>query len=229
MTTKVIAFDADDTLWVNEPYFQETEKIFCKLMDNYLPPAETSRELLKTELKNISLYGFGVKSFVLSMIETAARVSDGQANMELAGKIIEMGQVLLRKPVELLDGVKEVLQELNGTYYLVLATKGDLLDQERKLQKSGLDKYFHHIEIMSDKKEEDYRKLFKRLNCRPEHFLMVGNSYKSDILPVLELGGYAIYIPYHTTWVHEQADEEIESPNCYKINCFSELITLLKK
>lgn len=229
MTTKVIAFDADDTLWVNEPYFQETEKIFCKLMDNYLPPAETSRELLKTELKNISLYGFGVKSFVLSMIETAARVSDGQADMELAGKIIEMGQVLLRKPVELLDGVKEVLQELNGTYYLVLATKGDLLDQERKLQKSGLDKYFHHIEIMSDKKEEDYRKLFKRLNCRPEHFLMVGNSYKSDILPVLELGGYAIYIPYHTTWAHEQADEEIESPNCYKINCFSELITLLKK
>ncbi len=229
MTTKVIAFDADDTLWVNEPYFQETEKIFCKLMDNYLPPAETSRELLKTELKNISLYGFGVKSFVLSMIETAARVSDGQANMELAGKIIEMGQVLLRKPVELLDGVKEVLQELNGTYYLVLATKGDLLDQERKLQKSGLDKYFHHIEIMSDKKEEDYRKLFKRLNCRPEHFMMVGNSYKSDILPVLELGGYAIYIPYHTTWAHEQADEEIESPNCYKINCFSELITLLKK
>ncbi|MDD2642254.1 MAG: HAD family hydrolase [Bacteroidales bacterium] len=229
MTTKVIAFDADDTLWVNEPYFQETEKIFCKLMDNYLPPAETSRELLKTELKNISLYGFGVKSFVLSMIETAARVSDGQANMELAGKIIEMGQVLLRKPVELLDGVKEVLQELNGTYYLVLATKGDLLDQERKLQKSGLDKYFHHIEIMSDKKEEDYRKLFKRLNCRPEHFLMVGNSYKSDILPVLELGGYAIYIPYHTTWAHEQADEEIESPNCCKINCFSELITLLKK
>ena len=229
MTTKVIAFDADDTLWVNEPYFQETEKIFCKLMDIYLPPAETSRELLKTELKNISLYGFGVKSFVLSMIETAARVSDGQANMELAGKIIEMGQVLLRKPVELLDGVKEVLQELNGTYYLVLATKGDLLDQERKLQKSGLDKYFHHIEIMSDKKEEDYRKLFKRLNCRPEHFMMVGNSYKSDILPVLELGGYAIYIPYHTTWAHEQADEEIESPNCYKINCFSELITLLKK
>lgn len=229
MTTKVIAFDADDTLWVNEPYFQETEKIFCKLMDNYLPPAETSRELLKTELKNISLYGFGVKSFVLSMIETAARVSDGQADMELAGKIIEMGQVLLRKPVELLDGVKEVLQELNGTYYLVLATKGDLLDQERKLQKSGLDKYFHHIEIMSDKKEEDYRKLFKRLNCRPEHFLMVGNSYKSDILPVLELGGYAIYIPYHTTWAHEQADEEFESPNCYKINCFSELITLLKK
>ncbi|HPS24934.1 MAG TPA: HAD family hydrolase [Bacteroidales bacterium] len=229
MTTKVIAFDADDTLWVNEPYFQETEKIFCKLMDNYLPPAETSRELLKTELKNISLYGFGVKSFVLSMIETAARVSDGQADMELAGKIIEMGQALLRKPVELLDGVKEVLQELNGTYYLVLATKGDLLDQERKLQKSGLDKYFHHIEIMSDKKEEDYRKLFKRLNCRPEHFLMVGNSYKSDILPVLELGGYAIYIPYHTTWAHEQADEEIESPNCYKINCFSELITLLKK
>jgi putative hydrolase of the HAD superfamily len=229
MTTKVIAFDADDTLWVNEPYFQETEKIFCKLMDNYLPPAETSRELLKTELKNISLYGFGVKSFVLSMIETAARVSDGQANMELAGKIIEMGQAILRKPVELLDGVKEVLQELNGTYYLVLATKGDLLDQERKLQKSGLDKYFHHIEIMSDKKEEDYRKLFKRLNCRPEHFLMVGNSYKSDILPVLELGGYAIYIPYHTTWAHEQANEEIESPNCYKINCFSELITLLKK
>ena len=213
MTTKVIAFDADDTLWVNEPYFQETEKIFCKLMDNYLPPAETSRELLKTELKNISLYGFGVKSFVLSMIETAARVSDGQANMELAGKIIEMGQVLLRKPVELLDGVKEVLQELNGTYYLVLATKGDLLDQERKLQKSGLDKYFHHIEIMSDKKEEDYRKLFKRLNCRPEHFLMVGNSYKSDILPVLELGGYAIYIPYHTTWAHEQADEELGSPH----------------
>ena len=166
---------------------------------------------------------------MLSMIETAARVSDGQANMELAGKIIEMGQVLLRKPVELLDGVKEVLQELNGTYYLVLATKGDLLDQERKLQKSGLDKYFHHIEIMSDKKEEDYRKLFKRLNCRPEHFLMVGNSYKSDILPVLELGGYAIYIPYHTTWAHELADEEFESPNCYKINCFSELITLLKK
>ncbi|NOR88220.1 MAG: HAD hydrolase-like protein [Bacteroidales bacterium] len=224
---KTIAFDADDTLWVNETYYRETERKFEELLQDYLPPQSVTKILLQTEIKNLPLYGYGVKGFVLSMIETMIKISNKQANLQLVEKIIELGKELINKPIILLDGVEEILQKLNGNYRLVLATKGDLLDQERKLIKSGLEKHFHHIEIMSDKKVSDYQKLVKHLDCKAAHFLMIGNSLKSDIIPVLEIGGHAIHVPYHTTWLHEMVDGDIDNPNFYEVEGILEIINLL--
>jgi putative hydrolase of the HAD superfamily len=168
------------------------------------------KELYRTEIANLSLYGYGIKGFMLSMIETALRISGEKMPIALVEKIIQIGQEMLGKPVDLLPGVREVLQSLQGKYRIVLATKGDLVDQERKLQKSGLEGFFHHIEIMSEKRASDYEKLIKHLDIQASEFLMIGNSLKSDILPVLELGGYGIHVPFHTTWVHEQVDHEVK-------------------
>jgi len=221
---KVIAFDADDTLWHNEAYFQEAEKKFCALLENYLPQHTVARELLQTEIKNISLYGYGIKAFMLSMIETAIRITDKSIPNEAIEKIIEYGQEILTKPVDLMDGVEDVLHQLKGKYRLVMATKGDLLDQERKLKKSGLDHYFHHIEIMSEKKEDDFRKLIKHLDIPSEQFAMIGNSLKSDILPVLNLGGYGFHIPYHVTWAHERVETQIENEKFKELASIHELL-----
>ncbi|QIY90143.1 HAD family hydrolase [Chryseobacterium gallinarum] len=222
-----IAFDADDTLWINEPYFQEAEKEFCTLLEDYLPQHSVSQELFKTEMQNLHLYGYGVKGFMLCMIETVGRVTDNTAPLELVNKVIQLGQDLLRKPVVLLDGVTETLESLKGKYRLVVATKGDLLDQERKLKNSGLQDFFHHIEIMSDKKEHDYNKLLKHLDCSPENFLMLGNSIKSDILPVLEIGGNAAHIPYHVTWSHEQHDVHLKHEHFMELESIDEIIKYL--
>lgn len=220
---KIIAFDADDTLWINEPYFQDTENKFCALLEDFLPHHTVSQELFKTEMQNLELYGYGVKAFILSMIETISRVTDNKASIELVYKTIQLGKEILEHPLELLEGVENLLAELYGKYRLVMATKGDLLDQERKLVKSGLEKYFHHIEIMSDKRMTDYQKLIKHLDCKPEDFLMIGNSIKSDVLPVLELGGHAIHVPYHTTWAYEQVSQKIELPNFIQVNKISDI------
>ncbi len=224
---KVIAFDADDTLWHNESYFQETEKKFCVLLENYLPQHTIARELLQTEIKNISLYGYGIKAFMLSMIETAIRITDKTIPNDAIEKIIEYGQDILNKPVDLMDGVESVLQQLKGKYRLVMATKGDLLDQERKLKKSGLENYFHHIEIMSEKKEEDFKKLIKHLDIPPTQFAMIGNSLKSDIVPVLNLGGHAFHIPYHVTWAHERVETQIVNENFKEISSIHEILNYL--
>jgi len=224
---KVIAFDADDTLWHNESYFQETEKKFFVLLENYLPQHTIARELLQTEIKNIRLYGYGIKAFMLSMIETAIRITDKSVPNEAIEKIIVFGQELLNKPVDLMDGVEDVLHQLKGKYRLVMATKGDLLDQERKLQKSGLENYFHHIEIMSEKKEDDFRKLIKHLDIPPEQFAMIGNSLKSDIVPVLNLGGHGFHIPYHVTWAHERVETQIDNEKFKEISSIQELLNYL--
>jgi len=226
---QVIAFDADDTLWINEPYFQETERAFCDLLQDYLPHHTVSQELFKTEMKNLHLYGYGVKGFILCMIETIARVSQGTASFALIDQAIALGQELLQKPIELLPGVEETLEHLKGRYKLVMATKGDLLDQERKLKKSGLEAYFHHIEIMSDKQILDYQKLLKHLDCKPEHFLMIGNSIKSDIIPVLELGGHAFHIPYYITWAHEHREHHLEHPHFNTLERLHDILQYLDK
>jgi putative hydrolase of the HAD superfamily len=210
---KVIAFDADDTLWVNEPNYQETEKKFCNMLEDYLPHHTVSRELLATEIQNVPHYGYGVKSFVLSMIETAIKISDNTIGVDAIQKIMLLGKEMLAKPIELIEGVEDVLKALNGSYRLVMATKGDLLDQEKKLINSGLEKYFHHTEIVSEKKDPNYRKLIKHLDIPPHKFLMIGNSLKSDILPVLNIGGYAFHVPYHTTWEFEKIEKHIEHEN----------------
>lgn len=224
---KVIAFDADDTLWINEPYFQETEKKFCQLLEDYLPQHTVERELLKTEIKNLPLYGYGIKGFMLSMIETALSVSNKTIGIEIVEKIVEYGKELLGRPVEVFDEVEEVLNKLKDRYRLVVATKGDLLDQERKLKNSGIDHYFHHIEIMSDKREADYLKLIKHLDIPPSEFVMVGNSLKSDVLPVLEIGGHAFHIPYHTTWAHEIVEHTIDHPNFKELAHIKDVLSFL--
>ena len=224
---KVIAFDAVDTLWINEPYFQETEKKFCQLLEDYLPQHTVERELLKTEIKNLPLYGYGIKGFMLSMIETALSVSNKTIEIEIVEKIVEYGKELLGRPVEVFDEVEEVLNKLKDRYRLVVATKGDLLDQERKLKNSGIDHYFHHIEIMSDKREADYLKLIKHLDIPPSEFVMVGNSLKSDVLPVLEIGGHAFHIPYHTTWAHEIVEHTIDHPNFKELAHIKDVLSFL--
>jgi putative hydrolase of the HAD superfamily len=221
---KVIAFDADDTLWDNELFFQEAEHKFCALLEDYLPQHEVSKELLRTEIKNISLYGYGIKAFMLSMIETATRISNQNIKANTIDTIISYGQELLEKPVTLIDSVEEVLKTLKPRYRLVMATKGDLIDQERKLKKSGLAPYFHHIEIMSEKKEPDFEKLIKHLDILPEEFMMIGNSIKSDILPVLSLGGHGIHVPYHITWEHEKAESSFDHKNYKQVKKINEVL-----
>ena len=227
MDIKVIAFDADDTLWVNEPYFQETEKKFCVLMEEFLPAHTLSRELLKIEIENLGLYGYGIKGYILSMIEAAIKVSDGNISVAAIEKIIGFGKELLNEPIELLDNVKEVLEALKDRYRIVVATKGDLLDQERKLRKSGLSHYFHHIEVMSEKGEDDYRKLIKHLDISAPEFMMIGNSLKSDVIPVLNIGGHAIHVPYHTTWAHEHVETKLEHANFRHAGHLQEVLGML--
>ena len=225
---KVIGFDADDTLWVNEPFYQDVEKEFCQIMKPYLTEKETSEELFKTEMQNLEIYGYGAKGFLLAMIETALRATKGKITSEEINRIFEIGKSLLAMPIQLLDGVENVLQKLQGQYKLILVTKGDLLDQERKLLKSGLIDYFHHIEIMSDKHENNYKKLLAHLDIQPEEFLMVGNSIKSDILPVINIGAKAVHIPFEVTWQHESNHSTPDSETFITISEISEILNLLK-
>ncbi len=229
MPIKVIAFDADDTLWVNEPFFREAEERFASMLEDFMPHHSIMKELYHTEIENLGLYGYGIKGFMLSMIETATRITDQKMPLGMIEKILEIGKEMLAKPVELIPGVENVLKELNGDYRIVMATKGDLVDQERKLKKSGLDSHFHHIDIMSDKKVADFVKLIRRLEVAPEEFIMLGNSLKSDILPVLEIGGHAIHIPFHMTWLHEQIDHEINHEKFYQVEHIGEVVDLIRR
>ncbi|AWG24667.1 HAD family hydrolase [Flavobacterium kingsejongi] len=226
MSLKVIAFDADDTLWVNEPYFEEVEKKFCGLMGDFLSHQGLAQEVFKTQIRNLPLYGYGIKGYILSMIETALTVSDKTLSVDAVEKILQYGKELIDKPIELLDGVENILESLKGKYRLVVATKGDLLDQQRKLRKSGLGHYFHHIEVMSDKQETDYLKLIRRLDIKADEFMMIGNSLKSDVLPVLGIGGHAIHIPFHTTWAHEKIDHTIEHVNFKSFEKIADVLQL---
>ncbi|WP_091142906.1 HAD family hydrolase [Mucilaginibacter pineti] len=224
MKLKVIAFDADDTLWVNEPYFQNTEKRFCSLLEDFLPQHTTSSELFKVEVANLTLYGYGIKGYILSMIEAALKITDKKIGIEAIDLILEYGKEMLNEPIELLNGVEDVLAALKNDFRLVVATKGDLLDQERKLKKSGLSHYFHHIEIMSDKQEDDYTKLLKHLDINADEFLMVGNSLKSDVMPVLNIGGHAIHVPFHTTWAHEHVETSLTHKNFKQADTLSDIL-----
>ncbi|CAM4059487.1 MULTISPECIES: HAD family hydrolase [Flavobacterium] len=221
---KVIAFDADDTLFINETYFAETEEKFCSLMSDYLSNQGIAKELFKIEIDNLKIYGYGIKGYILSMIEAAMKISNNTISVKAIERIIQYGKELTEKPIVLLDGVEETLQALHGKYKLVVATKGDLLDQRRKLHNSGLGKYFHHIEVMSDKQEIDYTDLIKRLEIEPSEFFMIGNSLKSDVLPVLAIGGHAVHIPFHTTWEHERIDHKVEHENFSSFEKITEVL-----
>lgn len=226
---KVIAFDADDTLWVNEPYFQEIEKRYTELLKSYGTSEEISAALFKTEMKNLKSLGYGAKAFTISMVETALEVSNQMISAGDIRQIVDLGKSLLEIPIELLPQVKETLEILKekGNYKLVVATKGDLLDQENKLERSGLAPYFDHIEVMSDKTEKEYLRLLNILQIKPSEFLMIGNSLKSDIQPVLALGGYGVHIPFEVMWQHEVVDT-FTHEHLKQVKGFDELLSLLE-
>ena len=227
MNPKIIAFDADDTLWHNEPYFDEAQAKFCELFADYASKQEILQLILSYQVKNLPLYGFGIKAFTLSMIDAALELTNHQISGQGIKKIIDIGRDLLQKPVELLPEVEDVLQQLKGKYKLVVATKSDLKDQHRKLHDSGIGHYFHHIEVMSDKKELDYEKMLLRLDIKPEDFIMIGNSLKSDVLPVLNIGGHGYHIAYHTTWEYEKIDFEIEHDNFKSLEKITDVLPIL--
>ena len=227
---KVIGFDADDTLWVNETYFRDAEQEFAKLLSQFETPNKIDQELFKMEMQNLPLYGYGVKGFVLSMVEMAVELSNNTVSAETITDILNIGKAMINKPVELLDGVETVLQKLSINYKLILATKGDLLDQERKLEKSGLLNYFHHIEVLSEKEEANYSRLLNHLDIKPSEFLMVGNSLKSDILPLINIGAQAVHVPFHTTWQHEAVTSNmIKDKDYITLKTIDELLNYLIK
>lgn len=201
---KILAFDADDTLWVNEPIFVNTQDQCKELLSQYVLPEKMEEKLYATEMKNLRLFGYGVKGFMLSMIETAIELSEGKITGSEIQKIVDLGKDMLEHPIQLLPNVKVTIEQLNGDYDLMVITKGDLFDQESKVARSGLADYFSKIEIVSEKDVPTYHAVFSRNKINVQELLMIGNSLKSDILPICELGGHAIHIPYHTTWVHEK-------------------------
>lgn len=202
-----IGFDADDTLWHNETIFERVHERYRALLAQYHDAATVDRTLLATERRNLELYGYGVKGFTLSAIETAIELTSGRISAEEIKLLIAHGQEMLAHPVELLDGVAETLSQLSADYRMLVITKGDLRDQERKLAKSGITNHFKHIEIVSEKDSPTYATILRRHGIPPRQFLMVGNSLKSDILPVLALGSAGAHVPYHLTWALEHSDE----------------------
>ncbi|WP_302151537.1 HAD family hydrolase [uncultured Alistipes sp.] len=225
---EVIAFDADDTLWVNEPFFRESERRFCSLVAPWAAADEAVERLYGREVANMSLYGYGVKACVLSMVETALELGGETLPAEVVRGIVTLGRDQLQRPVELLPGVWETLRRLQGRYRLAVVTKGDLLDQRRKLRLSGLAPCFDVVEVMADKDEASYGEVMRRLGVAPGAFLMVGNSLRSDVLPVLALGGRAVHIPFEETWRHEEvAPEECALHDIPTLGTISELAPLL--
>ena len=225
----VIAFDADDTLWVNEPIFHEVEKRFSDLLSRYIDTSDLAEKLFSTEMKNLELFGYGVKGFVLSMIETGLELTDMRLKGEDVQEIIDMGKSMLSHPVELLSGVRDTVLRLEDDYKLMIITKGDLFDQESKIARSGLAEHFAHVEILSEKTPEQYQRVLNKYAIEPDRFLMIGNSVKSDILPVLKIGGHAVHIPFHLTWAHEQVTEEhISGYHFHSLHRMADLLDFIR-
>jgi putative hydrolase of the HAD superfamily len=209
---RTLAFDADDTLWHNETHYAETQEAFRALLRPFHDDDWIDARLHDTEMRNLGRYGYGIKGFTLSMIETALELTEHRLDGTGVQRVLDLGKAMLDKPVEPLPGVAEVLHALAGQYHLLLITKGDLFDQETKLAKSGLGAHFTAVEIVSEKDEATYAAILRRQGIAPAAFAMVGNSVKSDILPVLALGARAVHIPYHLTWAHEVVEAPADSP-----------------
>jgi putative hydrolase of the HAD superfamily len=226
MTTRAlttIGFDADDTLWQNEQFYRLTETHFTELLSDYAEGTVVSERLLAAEKRNLQHYGFGIKGFTLSMIETAIEITEGNVPASVIAQILDTGRDLLSHPVETLPEVRETLAALSDHYLLVLITKGDLFDQERKLAQSGLGDFFHAVEIVSDKTAVTYRRIFSKIGGGPERAMMVGNSLKSDIVPAIAAGSYGVFVPHELTWVLEHVEEPTEAPRFRKIERLGEL------
>lgn len=227
---EILAFDADDTLWHNEPHFNQTHDKFRNLLADYHDPEWVERRLVETEIRNLKHFGYGVKGFTLSMIETAVELTEGRITGDEIEQIITFGKAMLNAPLRLIDDVPEVLNTLGKHYDLMIITKGDLFDQETKIARSGLAEHFKYIEIVSEKHPEQYRSILQRHQIQPKSFLMTGNSLKSDVLPTLSIGGHAVHVPYHTTWIHEKvAPELLTSHTFHTVSKLCELPALLEK
>ncbi|MDL2402778.1 HAD family hydrolase [Rhizobium mayense] len=218
-----IGFDADDTLWQNEQFYRLTEQQFTELLADHAESETISRGLLEAERRNLRHYGFGIKGFTLSMIETAIEITQGEVPTTVIAQILDIGRDLLAHPVETLPHVRETLEALARNYLLVLITKGDLFDQERKLAQSGLGDFFDAVEIVSDKNASTYRRIFSKVGGGPERAMMVGNSLKSDIVPALAAGSFGVFVPHELTWALEHVDEPTEAPRFRKIGHLGEL------
>ena len=213
----LVAFDADDTLWHNLIHFEAAEKAFGEMFSHVLPPDDGAHALAEAEKRNIGLYGFGVKSFTLSMIETAIDVTGGTVDAATISKLIKMGRTMLDHEIELLPHVEETLKNLHGRHRLLLVTKGDLHHQERKVLASGLAHYFEGVEIVADKKPETYERICRRHGGRVERTLMAGNSIRSDVLPMICAGGYGVYVPFDILWDHEHEEVPENTPRFFAV------------
>jgi putative hydrolase of the HAD superfamily len=226
----LVALDADDTLWHNEPLYTDRRERFRTLLARYEPEGVLDDRLYATELRNLAHFGYGVKGFVLSMIETAIELTGGRIEARDIGTIIEMGRDMLAQPTELLDGVRESVEQLAAEFRVILLTKGDLLDQQSKLARSGLGTLFRGIEIVSEKSAATYREVIGRYGVEPAAFVMVGNSLRSDILPAIEAGAHAVYVPYAISWVHERVSPEaLVDRHYHEVAHIRELPALLRR
>ena len=222
-----IGFDADDTLWQNEVFYRMTEERFAALLADYAAPGHLAERLLAAERRNLGRYGFGIKGFVLSMIETAMDVTEDRVPAAILRRIIEAGQEMLAHPVDLLPGVREAVEALSGEFRLLLITKGDLLDQERKLAQSGLGDLFDGVEIVSDKTAAVYARIFASHGDGAARGLMAGNSMKSDVRPMIDAGGHGVFIPHGAAWALEHADPPQDRRRFHEIESLSELPELI--
>jgi putative hydrolase of the HAD superfamily len=228
MPIKVLALDGDDTLWHNESRFHLTQAALRDLVRRHVPGADVDRHLFDLEMKNLGLYGYGVKAFTLSMLETAIQLTAGKIPATDLQEILGWGKSMLTEPTQLLEGVQESLIDVSARYSLLLITKGDLFDQESKLARSGLAEMFSGVEILSDKTVDSYRSVLSRRGIRHDEFVMVGNSLRSDVVPVVALGARAVHIPYHVTWSHEQVPEEsLPAEGWHRLERIAELSGLL--
>ncbi len=225
----VVAFDADDTLWHNETRFRNAEAFFRSLLDGHADNEEIDRVLYRHEVKNIQSFGYGAKTFTLSMVEAAIELSGRQVTAAEIERIIEIGNEIINEPLEVFEGVAEVLSGLQPRYDLMLVTKGDLMEQENKIRRSELKPYFRYTEIVSEKNDHTYQDLLERYQIQPIRFVMVGNSLRSDVVPVCGIGAHAVHVPYHTTWVHEEVDPAVAAACHYhEIGGLGELPALLE-
>lgn len=226
----IIAFDADDTLWHNERLYNDAQKKLAELLAGYDINQDVEESLYAREIRNIPIYGYGIKSFALSMIELSIELTSGRVKSEDIAAIIQIAKGMLTADVVLFEGVEDTIQKLSQDFDLMVITKGDLIDQESKLQRSGIDGYFQCVEIVSEKSAEVYEALLKKYNADPDRFLMIGNSLKSDIMPVVQIGGHAVYVPYELTWMHENlSDRQIDPTSYHEIENIGQLPALVAK
>ncbi len=224
-----IIFDADDTLWECEPFFQQTKQFVCYLLKEYADEKTLKELIYKNHIAKLELYGYGIKGYILSLVKTALDVSKMKVSADVIDSIIALGDTMLNDPIVLLPGVEQVLKELKPNYRLMMITKGDLLDQMNKLSRSGLGEYFEKVEVVNEKDEATYQRVFEKMGIEPSNALMVGNSLKSDVLPVVAIGGTGVHVPFEITWDHEKTEKVIDNDRIFEIKVIKDLVELLQK